>query len=53
MLEIELFCDVNCVFMLNRIVWNRTVFDIETMCKQKSYLYSTTLFELELFDKTE
>ena len=36
--------------MLNWIVSNRTVFDIETVCGQKLYIYSTELFELELFD---
>ena len=30
-LEIELFCHVNCVLMLNWIVWNGTAFDIETV----------------------
>ena len=30
--------------MLNWIVWNRTVFDIETV-----YLYLTELFGIELF----
>ena len=54
--------------MRNWIIWNRTVFDIETVftlnwinielvwlltvCKQKLYLYETELAELELFDKT-
>ena len=50
--------------MLNWIVWNGTVFDIETVitlnwielfwhltvCKENLYLYSTELAELELFD---
>ena len=51
--------------MLNWIVWNGTVFDIETELfnielfwhltarKQNLYLYKTELAELELFDKTE
>ena len=34
----------HCVFMLNWIVWNRTVFDIEPV-----YLCETKLFEIELF----
>ena len=38
--EIEL----NCVLMLNWIVWNRTVFDMETV-----YLCYSELFEMELF----
>ena len=33
MLEIEIFWYLNCVPILNRIVWNRTVFDIETALK--------------------
>ena len=33
--------------MLNRIVWTRTVFDIETI-----YLWETELFEIELFNRT-
>ena len=28
--------EINCVLMLNWIVRNRTIFDIETMCKQKN-----------------
>ena len=29
---------LNCVLMLNWIVWNRTVVDIEPVCKQKTIL---------------
>ena len=41
--------------MLNWVVWNRTVFNIETVLtfncvQQKLYVYLTKLFELELFD---
>ena len=36
--------ELNCVLMLKWIVWNRTIFYIETV-----YLYSTDLFERELF----
>ena len=36
--------ELNCVLMPNWIVWNRTVFDIET-----AYLCSTELFEIKLF----
>ena len=35
--------ELNCVLMLNWIIWNGTVFDIETM-----YLCLTELFEIEL-----
>ena len=53
------------LFMLNRIVWNGTVCDIESVLMQtelfeielpwnltvwKQKLYLTELFELELFD---
>ena len=52
------------MLMLNWIVWNGTVFDIETLLtlnwiviyrtvltfKQNLYLYYTELTELELFD---
>ena len=61
-LTIELYLHLNCILMLNWIVWNGTIFDIETIltlnwiviyrtvltvCKQNIYLY---LAELELFD---
>ena len=36
--------EVNCVIMLNWIVWNKTVFDIETV-----YLCLNEFFEIELF----
>ena len=36
--------ELNCVLMLNWIVWNRTVFDIETV-----YICKTELSEIELF----
>ena len=36
--------ELNCVLMLNWIVWKRTVFDIEAV-----YLCWTELFEIELF----
>ena len=63
--ERGLFWHLNCVLMLNWIVWNGTVFVFETelfeielfwhltVCKQKLYLYQTELFEIELFEKTE
>ena len=47
-LTIEPYLHLNCLFMLNWIIWNRTVFDIETVielflhltvCKQNLYLY--------------
>ena len=36
--------ELNCVLMLNWIVWNRTVFGIET-----AYLCKTEMLEIELF----
>ena len=36
--------ELNCVLMLIWIVWNRTVFDIET-----AYLWKTELFQIEMF----
>ncbi len=36
--------ELNCALMLNWIVWNGTVFGIETV-----YLHKTELFEIELF----
>ena len=60
---------LNCVLMLDWIVWNRIVFlywictaqnwmvrnktPLTFNCKQQQYLYETKLFELELFDSTE
>ena len=41
--------ELNCVLMLNCIVWNRTVLTF-IVCKQKKlYLCWTELFEIELF----
>ena len=36
--------EINCVLMINWIVWNMIVFDIETV-----YLCKTELFEIEVF----
>ena len=36
--------DLNCILMLNWVVWKRTIFDSETV-----YLWYTELFEKELF----
>ena len=38
--------ELNCVYMLNWIGWNRTVFDTETL-----YLCYPELFEIEIFKR--
>ena len=42
-LTIQLYLHLNCVLMLNWIIWNGTVFDIETV------FTLTELFNIELF----
>ena len=53
-----MYLHLNCVLLLNWIVWNGTIFDIETLLTQelfwhltvcKQNLYLTELAELELF----
>ena len=42
-LEIELFWYLNCVLMLNWIVWNRTVFDMKTVLTRIVFDVETVL----------
>ena len=52
---IKLYLHLNCVFMLNWIVWNRTIFDIETVLTVNwidIYIYITawTVWNGNVFD---
>ena len=45
-LTIKLYLHLNCVLMLNWRIWNRTVFDIETVFINYLIFY----YNLETFD---
>ena len=45
MLEIELFWNLNYVLMLNWIVWNETVFDIETILTLNRMVWNKTVLK--------
>ena len=54
MFKIELFLHLTLWEQKLYLCWtefflNRTVFGLETVCKQKLYLYLSELFEIELF----
>ena len=48
---IKLYLHLNCVIMLNWIVWNGTVFDIETLLTQNWIVYIEVFWHLTVCKK--
>ena len=48
-LTIKPYLHLNCVHMLNWIIWNRTVFDIETVLTLNWIVIYNCLYDLKIF----